>query len=188
MTTAIPTRDASRFRSELDRIHPFERSGFGHAPYRCTGTTEAKIRPAPGVVLCGESCQYCGTGIMDVYHVESSDGVAFVVGSDCIRRVYADFDGKIPTSFREAFTAMERAKREVRRAAKLAKLRVRVERAIALMDAHDDLFASRPHPNAYYASIGRTYRDYLEWSLNNRGDAGVNATCRLIETAVATKP
>lgn len=81
-------------------IHCFEKAGLGLAPFRCVG-----LFSLPSPSLAGEnptaynnamalmprgvgvgSCQYCGTGIMHNFLVQSSDGRRFVVGSDCVAR------------------------------------------------------------------------------------------------------
>ena len=68
-------------------MHPFEKAGFGKAPYRCTGVTENRfVMPGFGWKP-GGSCCYCGTGILYEYHVESSDGCKFHVGCDCAEKI-----------------------------------------------------------------------------------------------------
>lgn len=66
-------------------VHPFERAGFGRAPYRVTGYDLRKFQACQGApVQCGTSCDICMNGIMHVYLVTSSDGVTFKVGCDCV--------------------------------------------------------------------------------------------------------
>ncbi len=73
------------------RMHPFEKSGLGVAPFRCVGNYVAKFQAVPGDPSCpilpGGACAYCGQGIMDVFVVRSLDGREFTVGSDCIAKV-----------------------------------------------------------------------------------------------------
>lgn len=70
-----------------DWTHPFERSGFGTAPYRCIGYHVSKFQACPEApVQPGSSCDVCGTGIMHVYRIRSSEGVEFKVGCDCVQK------------------------------------------------------------------------------------------------------
>lgn len=74
-----------------DGIHRFERAGLGKAPFRVKGYGREVYQAIPGDPSCplqpGTSCDYCGTGIMDVAYVESSDGKRFKVGCDCVVKV-----------------------------------------------------------------------------------------------------
>lgn len=72
-------------------IHRFERCGLGKAPFRVTGFGRHVFQAIPGDPSCplqpGTSCDYCGTGCMDVANVTSSDGKHFKVGLDCAAKV-----------------------------------------------------------------------------------------------------
>lgn len=73
--------------TKATKIHAFEKAGLGKAPYRAIGFSEAKFQACHGApIQCGASCDYCGTGIMNVYHVESSDGKTFKVGCECVTK------------------------------------------------------------------------------------------------------
>lgn len=166
----------------INQIHPFERAGLGHAPFRSAGYAQAIFKPHPDApARAGTSCDYCGTAIMDVFFVRSADGRKFKVGSDCIRKVFRDFDATIPADFREEFLRVEREKREVKRVAAHERLMARVARVSEILDAHPWLFTSKPHPNAYYASQGKTLRDYYEFMLKNGGATGRTDVCRAVE-------
>lgn len=131
----------------ISQIHPFERRGFGHAPYSCLGHTTMIYRAAPDApAQPGTTCDYCGTAIMEVFSVRSSDGVKFKVGSDCIRKVYAAFDATIPADFRAAFLEAERAKRAVKREAAHARVVARVLRTRVALAEAPELFTDAPHP------------------------------------------
>lgn len=168
--------------SGLNRIHPFERAGFGHAPYRCTGSDRRVYYAAPDApAQPGASCNYCGTGIMDVYHVVSADGCSFVVGSDCVRRVWQEFDATIPPDFRAEFTRIERAKREIQRQARQARLDERCRRATATLDGMPGLFADQCHPYEVRAARGETMRDYVTFCLTGWSQANRTWACRQVE-------
>ena len=168
-------------------VHPFEAAGLGLAPFKCIGHSVAKYQAAPGSpIQPGSSCDYCGTAIMDVYQVRSANGREFKVGSDCIRHTCTLVDGKLPLSFRLEIAAMDREKREERRAAEFARLTVRIAKARAILAGDATLFTSEPHPVPYFHLQGKTLRDSVEWSLANAGMSGRTATCRLIERRVKT--
>lgn len=165
-------------------VHPFERANLGHAPFRFVGHTTAKYQACPGApVQPGAACDYCGTGIMDVYLVESADGRRFRVGSDCVRRTWEEFDATIPADFRKVLAEAERVKREAKRQARHAALQARIAAAQQLLAASPALFIRDAHPYPYYAAQGKTARDYFEWMLKHGGDAGRTAACRAIENA-----
>lgn len=167
-------------------IHPFEKSGFGHAPYRFVGYRRSVYCAGPGApVQPGTTCDYCGTSIMDVYEVASADNVRFKVGSDCILRTMAAFSSDVPSDFRDAFQKVARAKREASRAAAHDRLMIRVNVASGLLEANPTLFSDRPHPSEYHNGLGRTLRDYFEWVLRHASDTGRLAACRAIEQAAA---
>jgi len=105
--------------SEKTWVHPFEKAGFGVAPYRCVEVAEKTYQVAagsltPGPVLPAGTCDYCGTGIRWCYTVRSFDGVEFVVGSDCVAKVDATLAGQVNRMGR---VAKRQAKYNARRAA-----------------------------------------------------------------------
>ncbi len=68
-------------------IHPFEKAGLGKAPFQCVGFTVKKYQAcADAPVQPGDSCDFCGTGIMNVFEIQSADGRRFVVGIDCVEK------------------------------------------------------------------------------------------------------
>jgi len=77
--------------AEGDNRHRFERAGLGKAPFRVTGYGRHVFQAIPGDPSCplqpGTSCDYCGTGCMDVANVRSSDGKEFKVGLDCAAKI-----------------------------------------------------------------------------------------------------
>ncbi len=68
-------------------LHVFERAGLGKAPFRVTGFTVKTFKASPdSPTQPGTSCDFCGTGIMNVCLIKSSDGKAFKVGCDCVAK------------------------------------------------------------------------------------------------------
>jgi hypothetical protein len=171
------------------KVHPFEAAGLGHAPFRFAGYSRAVFRAAPDApAQCGASCDFCGTGIMDVFNIRSADGRLFKVGSDCVRRTYTEFDGSIPPEFRKAIADAEYEKREAKRIAAMERTNARADRARALLDARPDLLTDKPHPHPYHAGKGKTLRDYYSWLLENGFHAGKTDACRAIERAIDETP
>lgn len=74
-----------------DAVHRFERAGLGKAPFRVKGFGRHVFQAIPGDPSCplqpGTSCDYCGTGCMDVANVRGTDGKEFKVGLDCAAKV-----------------------------------------------------------------------------------------------------
>jgi hypothetical protein len=74
----------------MDGVHKFERRGLGKAPFSVIGYGREVFQAIPGDPNCplqpGTSCDYCGTGIMDVAYIRSSDGKEFKVGCDCVAK------------------------------------------------------------------------------------------------------
>lgn len=171
------------------KIHPFEAAGLGHAPFRCVGYRQSRFRAAPDAPSQpGSSCDFCGTGIVDVFLVMSSDGREFKVGSDCIRKVYSEFDGTVPPDFRLEIANLQREKRDERRVKEQIRIQKRVAAARDVLDAHPWLFGSKPHPNAYWAGQGKTLRDYLLFMLRCHSNQGREDACRIIEGANKDAP
>jgi hypothetical protein len=96
-------------------VHPFERAGLGHAPYRCYGCRENRFEMPGFGWKPGGSCDYCGTGILYEYVIKSADGVEFVVGCDCVNKTGADVLG-----FKEERTRIARERRQTKVAARRA--------------------------------------------------------------------
>ncbi len=72
-----------------DKIHPFEKAGLGHAPFRVTGVDRKVFYACPGApAQHGGSCDYCGTGITYHFYIRGSGpkDKEFHVGSDCVAK------------------------------------------------------------------------------------------------------
>lgn len=95
-----------------DTAHPFTRAGLGQAPFRCKAVRTNWFSPPgfPEAAKPGGSCQYCGTGILYEFVIQSADGREFVVGSDCVRRT-----GAVVQGFREERLKLARHQRATKR-------------------------------------------------------------------------
>jgi hypothetical protein len=68
-------------------VHKFEAAGLGRAPFEVVGAHVEKYQACPGApVQPGACCDFCGTGIMNVYLVRSACGCTFKVGSECVNK------------------------------------------------------------------------------------------------------
>ena len=109
--------------NELLTLHPFESAGLGQAPFRCVGVRENVYSACPGHVQAGGSCKYCGQGIRYECVIQSSDGKTFVVGMDCVRKVYRE-DNRVLQAAERAMAKINKAKRDASREAKREAQRV----------------------------------------------------------------
>lgn len=168
--------------------HPFEVAGLGAAPFHCFGSYESKFRAIPGDPHCpvqpGSSCDYCGSALMYVFAVRSSDGKEFKVGSDCILKVHKEIDTTLPVDVRVAIEKMNQDRRRQTRERRWQKEADKRREVQALFAQHPALFTDSPHPNDYYASEGRTLRDYYEWHLGRPNAAQVKRIERAILESV----
>lgn len=74
--------------TSLVGMHKFEASGLGKAPFKFVGSFEKVYQASPDSPRQpGATCDYCGTGIMTVCQVRSSDGKLFGVGVNCVEKV-----------------------------------------------------------------------------------------------------
>lgn len=116
-----------------DKIHKFELSGLGKAPFRFHGIRENAFSPAPGEPSkAGGCCDYCSTGIRWECVIVSADGVQSVVGTDCIGKVG---DKGLVNKARQARNELKRKeKRDAREAEYEALLAAQRERNGGLTD------------------------------------------------------
>lgn len=149
-------------------VHQFELAGLGKAPFSLIGHEYKVWRAHPGAhAQPGTCCDYCGTGIMDVFWIRSADGRKFKVGCDCVAKV-GDSGLK-----RSIDLAVKRARAE----RKATALQIRRERAMELLAAEPTLLTDQPHPSI----PSKTLRDYVEWMMRFAGAAGKTRACQIIE-------
>jgi len=155
-------------------IHNFERAGLGKAPFRYLGHSREIYQAIPGAPDCpiqpGACCDYCGTAIMEVFHIADRTGRRFKVGSECVRHT-----GNAGI--------VRKVKAEVSRQRKI-KNDARVDSQIAAAKAAwpfvVNALAQEPHSNAYRASRGDTLADYSSWIFDNAGRTGKAKAARAI--------
>lgn len=106
------------------QTHKFELAGLGRYPFRCVGHYEAKFQACHGApVLPGSSCDYCGTAIMQVFRIQSSDGKSFKVGIDCVAKTGdAGLKSEVKAIQRQRRHAAKQAKVEAKRTSRAAQV------------------------------------------------------------------
>jgi len=163
-------------------IHPFERAGLGNAPFRFMGISEKTYQACHGApVQAAGTCDYCGQGIMYVFHVRSADGRAFGVGCDCIRK--CDKESVLDDAIK-ADAVRQRAMRKAKRDEVHRKESKRIADALDVYDNRHDIqqaFAAMPHP----AIPDKTYADYVDWMRKHAGASGNLRIARKIESMIA---
>jgi hypothetical protein len=153
--------------------HIFEVVNLGNAPYRLVRVEMREQDPNDPKV--GSSCDYCATYITNIFHCESADGKKFVIGSTCIDKLgdaglKKVVDAKVREHRRElrrAQAAAEweaaRPEREAHEAKLAAERKIETEALVSRYETAKAKLAKRPHPNAYFASKGKTMLDYAEY-------------------------
>ena len=167
------------------KVHKFELSGLGKAPYVFLGVTQNWHSAAPGHKQPGGCCDYCSTGIAFEFWLRSADGRKFKVGSDCILKTSHDRSliVAVKTEVQKHQKALRDARAEVKRAADVA----RIEAAKVRLPEVADRLRKEPHPQAESIQFLRdkTKLDWAEWMLANAGTSGRLAVARAIEELVA---
>lgn len=150
-------------------MHKFEAAGLGKAPFRFVGYSREVFQAVPGDPSCplqpGACCDYCSTGIYDVFHVVSSDGQRFKVGCDCILKV-GDAGLKKVVDEHKAKARREASKRKA----------ISVQSAlVTLIAAKREALASMPHPKGFkdqHTGAPLTALDFAEYMLKCCGASG----------------
>lgn len=150
-----------------EKRHPFSFT-IGEGPYKYVGSydlgaalahqetfgsTEQAFRDAPRDVGLG-TCAHCGHAILDIRIIQRGDGKRFGVGSDCISKIASEGDISGLSALERQIRADNRRKNDARKAAKIAALEPAYQAAL-------DKLTSVPHPNSYFAGVGKTMRDYF---------------------------
>lgn len=137
-------------------LHKFEAAGLGAAPYKSVGVEVKHYQAYPGAPLqVGGSCDYCATGIVNMFWLESADGKTFKVGSDCIKKAG---DKGLMKVVAEAERKARAVKADAKRQKDLETRRAVAAELTAIL-ADPTVGTSEPHPSI----AGKTYRDYVEF-------------------------
>lgn len=123
------------------KVHPFEKAGLGAAPFKCVGMEKRVYQASHDApVQPGDCCDYCGTGIMYVYFIVSSDGNEFVVGSECVLKTAMQEDVELVKTVKKL---KKEQQDQVRKERKVKKEEVRKQMAKAaaeeILDQNQEL-------------------------------------------------
>lgn len=134
-------------------IHPFEKAGLGKAPFEVVDFSimRGPIKWVKNGVTCESgapcqpmgTCDYCGTGIANVYHIMSNDGKRFVVGCECVLKTTGENDPltrKVKSIKRDNERQARQTKKAERRAIELQKNKIRAEEIISGIDGLREAF------------------------------------------------
>ncbi len=160
--------------TETSKIHPFQKAGLGTAPFRLDRFEVRKHQACHGApVQPGTCCDYCGTGIMLVYWIRSSEGNEFKVGSSCVEKTT---DTKLIKAVKTKAQAYQAKTAKERKLAKIEILRASLADA-AIRTALKNF----PHPKGWE---GKTLLDFADWMLTNAGIKGKSEAAKQVEWAV----
>lgn len=143
--------------------HVFEHLAPG--PYKVVGFDRRTYQACPGApVQVGGSCDHCGTGIIDTFVIQGSNGHRFKVGSSCVLKAG---DRGLKKQIDPILAKLRREKAE--------DLDRRKKADIKAWLADETLRASlkaEGHPNEYRAKAGDTRLDWVEFMLRRSGRTG----------------
>ncbi len=159
-------------------IHAFEKAGLGLAPFQYVRSYESKYVACQGApVQPGTCCDYCGTGIMYVFVIRSSDGKQFKVGCECVNKT--DDRGLINVT-KKAMNKLKADARHAREAEKIAAAR----KLLADSEIRAKL-ATEKHPRAMEMGNpffdDKSLLDWADWMMKNAGNSGRMQVSRTIE-------
>lgn len=169
--TLLPT-DATKV------SHIFEAAGLGLAPYKLVRIEKRTYQAYHGAAIQpGACCQFCATGIVYLFWLQSSDKKLFYVGSDCIlksgdaglERVIAPFMAQHAKELRD-----EKDNYYITRFADYLK------------NENPTYFSAMTgaHPNFYHARLGKTMGDYQKWCYEHAGKTSRARMARKILVAM----
>jgi hypothetical protein len=161
---------------DASTVHPWERRGLGKAPFAYMGISyrvgPIRIPHPDGTVLEvgaeGQpmgTCAYCMQGIAECHEVRSTDGKRFIVGCDCIARVYGDDRAPLRAKAEAASRKRRNAAAKARRAAKATSVQAELE-ALLADEATRERLAALPGPKR------GTLLERAEWLMRHAGATG----------------
>lgn len=161
-----------------DKLHPFEKAGLGKAPFKFV-RMERKVGPvqlgngfsvgAPGQPM--GTCNYCLQGISNCFSIRSADGKEFVVGCDCIEKLYADSNKTASQLAKDpVYQAVKTAKADHDRKVRHDREAKKIAEGLEWANAHAELLKSKKTGSKYRPD--ETEWDRLEWFMRNAGNKG----------------
>ena len=131
-------------------VHVFQSAGLGTGPFKLSHVTAE-----------GGRCEFCNTSILWRFYIKDQNGGTFFVGSDCVMKTG---DAGLMKVVEAEVKRRQGEARKAKEAEKMSNLR-----AILSDPATVAKLQGMPHPNAWYASKGRTMKDYADWIMRFGG-------------------
>lgn len=144
-------------------VHVFERAGLGRAPFRFERFEVSKYQACHGApIQPGTSCDYCGTGIMNVFWIRSADAKEFKVGCDCVHKTGdAGLVKAVRDEERRQARAKSTAKRDEQAAKRAAETRRKNdEERAAFLAKHEGLADDLKVEHRIIADIAARFAEY----------------------------
>lgn len=166
--------------------HAFEIAGLGLAPFRflCVHVNAVTIGfGADAITKPGGSCDYCGTAILNEFHIQSADGKNSKVGCDCIMKAG---DGGIMRAYKSS--PAYRLAQNTKRQAKAARVTLELD---SLLATHRDALSALPHPRGFVdRATGRalTLLDSAQWLFAHSGASGRASLLKSLRARLAGEP
>lgn len=148
--------------------HPFE-STLGPGPYKFVGmfyinkAVGAQGRPYYDKYLVhanfksgAGTCTHCGQAILNICQVKVGNGDVYGVGIDCVQKVSLP-----PTEMKQIDKERKAHEKKLRLDRAELKRQGDFGALKELYEQETEAMTKLPHPNAYFASQGKTLADYV---------------------------
>ena len=121
------------------------------------------------------TCDHCLRGISNCYNIESADGKRFVVGCDCVEKLY-DRDTKTPLTD-SIFRQIDKARKQAAKEARWARQDEIMAKGYEFLDLNRAALEGMPMLTMYQEK--RSAWDHYQWYKSN---AGVTGKIKMIKT------
>ncbi len=168
----------------MPAIHPFEAAGLGKAPFRFLGVEHKTYQAcADAPVQPGGSCDYCGTGLYDLFHVKGADGKRFVVGCDCALKIERKATTGLTYEQAKVFNAIKAAARKCANKKRHAREAVQLAELATLMadEAVRAALSAVPSSSERGRAKGETALNDCEWMIRISGVTGKLKTLKTVK-------
>lgn len=134
----------------MGAVAPYTYKGFAVSIYQAS--SEAPKQP-------GTTCDYCGTGIINVFYIQDSNGKSFKLGCECIKALNSP---RLTVLVESKVRELNRLKRAENESNKVKALEDDYQHALKVLSKF-------PHPKPYFAEKGMTHADYVKyWAKNSK--------------------
>lgn len=179
----------------IERLHKFEKAGLGKAPFEfidiwqgpSKGLLAARpeayyraVEMAPKTTnpLGHGACHFCGTYIIIHCLIEGANGSRFFVGSDCVEKTG---DQGLIGKVQAKISQIQKARRR-----ELDQQKIEEFASLMRTPKVRDILEKIPHPNAHFASRGKTLLNWADFMRRASGVAGTKKGLRIVKKAIAS--